>query len=380
MRHWTTDYAVMFYAPWCTHCKEAFMPLWEDVALQMAHEDPKGKRKLVMGKFDCEQDTAAANFCHEINLEFYPTFVFYGAGKFHDYDPVSGMALGRPTEHDSSAKFPSKAMVYFDVMLDWTKAMHLISRSNRVMEKLSPSRFWSKKEQGSSEERLLEEMEALERQNHQLQEALAGGGPSIAADSSGGAEAGELIYGYGDPYADLHAVSYDAQFEPIMVCVEELATQYCELEGVVDPWCNTLERCAATEFAGEECWPDRCPLAEEGCKITSFCLSPEVFEAYMNMFDEESEANDNAAAADWGQGGEEAGDFWTWSDADVGGGPEAAAEAAASEQAASEQQGGAAPALPPFFGRRSAGGGGSQAGGAGVDRGADDRGEAVAGV
>ncbi|CAM9602653.1 unnamed protein product, partial [Hapterophycus canaliculatus] len=127
MRHWTTDYAVMFYAPWCSHCKDAFMPLWEDVALQMAEEDPKGKRKLVMAKFDCEQDAAAIAFCHEVNLQFYPTFVFFGAGKFHDYDPISGMALARPTEHDSSAKFPSGAMVYFDVMADWTKAMHLIS-------------------------------------------------------------------------------------------------------------------------------------------------------------------------------------------------------------------------------------------------------------
>lgn len=31
------------------------MPLWEDVSMQLAEEDPRGKRKLVMGKFDCEQ-------------------------------------------------------------------------------------------------------------------------------------------------------------------------------------------------------------------------------------------------------------------------------------------------------------------------------------
>lgn len=31
------------------------MPMWQDVAMQLAEEDPKGKRKLVMGKFDCEQ-------------------------------------------------------------------------------------------------------------------------------------------------------------------------------------------------------------------------------------------------------------------------------------------------------------------------------------
>lgn len=31
------------------------MPLWEEVSMQMSEEDPKGKRKLVMGKFDCEQ-------------------------------------------------------------------------------------------------------------------------------------------------------------------------------------------------------------------------------------------------------------------------------------------------------------------------------------
>lgn len=38
-------------------------------------------------------------------MQFYPTFMFFGAGKFHDHDPLSGVVLGpRPTEHDSSAK------------------------------------------------------------------------------------------------------------------------------------------------------------------------------------------------------------------------------------------------------------------------------------
>lgn len=46
---------------WCVYCppygcrRKDFMPLWEDVSMQMKEEDPKGKRKLVMGKFDCEQ-------------------------------------------------------------------------------------------------------------------------------------------------------------------------------------------------------------------------------------------------------------------------------------------------------------------------------------
>lgn len=35
--------------------RDAFLPLWQDVAMQLAENDPKGKKKLVMGKFNCEQ-------------------------------------------------------------------------------------------------------------------------------------------------------------------------------------------------------------------------------------------------------------------------------------------------------------------------------------
>lgn len=53
-------------------------------------------------------------------------------------------------------------MVYHEVMADWAKAMHLISGSNRVMEKLN---FFGGrgKNKASEEERLVAEIEALER-------------------------------------------------------------------------------------------------------------------------------------------------------------------------------------------------------------------------
>eukprot|EP00903_Cladosiphon_okamuranus_P008695 g8331.t1 len=374
MRHWTTDYAVMFYAPWCQHCKRDFMPLWEDVSMQLAEEDPKGKRKLVMGKFDCEQDIVAAAFCQEIKLQFYPTFMFFGAGKFHDYDPLSGVVTGpRPTEHDSSAKFPSGAMVYQDVMAGWTKTMHLISGSNRLMERINI--FGGRgKNAASAEQKLVAEMEALERQNHQLQEAMSRGGSGGAGVAGEGA--GELAYVHGDPYRELHEVAYDAQFEPVMLCVIDMAMQYCDVEGIreADPWCSTLDSCVATDFAGDECWPSTCPLLDEGCQITSFCLTSELLESYVDLYNQEEELDGAAAAAAAGEEARE--EHWMGPE----GGTAAETMTAAAEEKegqtgeAAEQPGGTAPALPPFFGRRPAAG----VGGGGVDRAGDDRGDTVA--
>lgn len=51
-------------------------------------------------------------------------------------------------------------MVYFEIMWDWVMTMHFVSGSNRAMDKL---RFFGGRKQ-SSEERLVGEIEALERQ------------------------------------------------------------------------------------------------------------------------------------------------------------------------------------------------------------------------
>ena len=61
----------------------------------------------------------------------------------------------------SAQQFPSAAMVYNEVVLNWVKAMHFVSSSNRVMAKLN---FLGGDKKASSEERLVAEIEALERQ------------------------------------------------------------------------------------------------------------------------------------------------------------------------------------------------------------------------
>lgn len=42
------------FAGWRAH-RESFMPMWQEVAMRLAEEDPRRKKKLVMAKFDCEQ-------------------------------------------------------------------------------------------------------------------------------------------------------------------------------------------------------------------------------------------------------------------------------------------------------------------------------------
>ncbi|CAN0286028.1 unnamed protein product [Ectocarpus fasciculatus] len=300
-----------------------------------------------------QQDTTAAAFCQEINMQFYPTFMFFGAGKFHDHDPLSGVVLGpRPTEHDSSAKFPPSAVVYHEVLAGWTKTMHFISGYNRVMERLNVfGGGGGRKDRAASEERLLAEIEALERKNHQLEQAMTGGGTQES----------NLPYGHGDPYNELWKVAYDAEFEPVMSCVIDMAMQYCDVEGIreSDPWCSTLESCIATEFVGDECWPSSCPFHEGGCQITSFCLTPEFFDSYMQLIDDHDEAAEAAG--------------WTETVAEAGTAAAATEQAGAAAAGAAGGAEAAAPGLPPFFGRPA----GSQGGG--VDRTSDERGgEAVA--
>ena len=72
---------VMFYAPWCGHCKAA-MPDFESAAGEV-------DKDVGFGKVDC---TAEQSLCSEYGVQGYPTIKFFGGGKVEDYNGARNKA------------------------------------------------------------------------------------------------------------------------------------------------------------------------------------------------------------------------------------------------------------------------------------------------
>ena len=64
---------VLFYAPWCGHCKKA-MPEWENAA---GESDVTAYVKV-----NCDEER---NLCSQYGVQGYPTIKFFGGGKVEDY-------------------------------------------------------------------------------------------------------------------------------------------------------------------------------------------------------------------------------------------------------------------------------------------------------
>lgn len=273
MLYWTRDYAVMFYTPWCVECRQTYLPIWDLVAHTLALEDPKNKKKMLVTTFNCEEDDEAKEFCAEIGLERfgdYPRFFFYGSGKFHDHDRLTGMFRKPPTAHESSVLFSPRAPLYAEVLYDWVKTMNVISGGNRLMRWVNPF-SWDRR--SSMEKQLAEEMAALQ------DEALDWVPPPPDP----------LLYGAGDAYQHLALSTTPGSYESeLEVCIMDLVEKYCQLAGIKEkePFCTTVEACAGElDFRHDMCWPDHCPMQKEGCELVSACLTPTVHEMYKDALE-----------------------------------------------------------------------------------------------
>jgi len=76
------DWMVMFYAPWCGHCKR-LMPTWEDLAEEMAETDGGAN----IGKFDMTESTVIRNRFGGADglVTGYPTVLVFSDQKVYDY-------------------------------------------------------------------------------------------------------------------------------------------------------------------------------------------------------------------------------------------------------------------------------------------------------
>ncbi|CAM9361389.1 unnamed protein product [Phaeothamnion confervicola] len=265
LEHWTYDYAVMFMAPWCPHCK-AMGPIWEHIAKELVRPNDKDK-SLVVGKFDCEKDDAALAFCRRIGITHYPTVAVFGFGPYRTR--LANFFLRRsPGVLDKVVKY--EGPMYYDYVRDWIVAMRGISMWYRFQRRVKSFLGWPDPADATPiVERLREDNKRLREENsylkgiaHELHDTYAAGG-----------DLGDI-----DLFAELSAVDYGDDYIDVLACLVDRAEQYCrspaaataakelvaakkgELTGkgpAGEKYCDILQECIGADFEPGKCRPTR---------------------------------------------------------------------------------------------------------------------------
>jgi len=294
LQHWDGDAVVMFYAPWCPHCKQLY-PVMQDIATQMWND---GVKKVSFARFNCEESLQHMTVCENLDLKAYPTLMFFGQGKLPDSDPVSRVMYGTTgTPFENSATF--NGVLYQLAIRDWILTAHTISKFNRRMQSFKEFLGFGSKEKSrvldnmpsADEWTLKEDNKQLEEENKQLREQLGLLQDALKKDDAPHSLVEDSFESYeadGDAYEKAYIQGYtDDSLESLALrtCIADRSLEYCDRPGVAEHegFCAFLEPCLNSNYEAKECRPPSCPFSDEGCRSVSVCLNDVVLADYQEL-------------------------------------------------------------------------------------------------
>lgn len=123
LKDWERDLAVVFYAPWCKYCKQ-LMPSWEAIAGLMTSND------LAVTKLNCESPADNVDLCKSLNVDRYPTVMFFGYGNFNQ-GPKDNPVFGKP-QYPQMVRY--NADLYPEAIYDWVQFLAGVSGMKRKVD------------------------------------------------------------------------------------------------------------------------------------------------------------------------------------------------------------------------------------------------------
>ncbi|KAG5176975.1 hypothetical protein JKP88DRAFT_265265 [Tribonema minus] len=334
LEFWRQDIAVMFYAPWCPHCKK-FLPTWALIADDVKALYGTDDAAHLVGRFDCESlaHPDNAQFCSDIGIRSYPTFKVFGFGDFRDRSALASLAWWRrrDTTYDGVVEF--RGLRYYAALRDWVRAMFGVSALQRAQARvLGLLGLSSALDPAPQLQRLAADNRVLRGAVRQLAAAQRGGGgggaaaakaakapraaaaagaPAAtgAAAAAGGAQqaaGGAAAAGAGGAGGAFAADRYDDTLredlfavlaaggygdDALLACVADRAAEYCDaLEDAgqlsTEAWCATLDACLDAGFEGAACRPAVCPFADVGCTHVAQCARDDLRREYAKAVEE----------------------------------------------------------------------------------------------
>lgn len=226
---WESDLAVMFYAPWCTHCKQL------RVAMESIADLVASNTNLVVGEFDCEKSSAHTTVCEDMRISRYPSVYFVGYG-----DLNHARAFWGPRHRLGPRVATFSSALYAEAVYDWVRLLSFVSGLQRRWAAVK-NVFTG----GSSQPRRID---ALRSQVQAADKKVRLYEREIEKHRAG--ELFDSLPDRGDPFPLMAALEPDAENLPLRLCVAEMAAEFCKHYGD-EKYCQLMESCHELQLEPE---------------------------------------------------------------------------------------------------------------------------------